>query len=64
MFGLDRAIVLLQAYVVSGVPCINLEVTLAGDPIRFMRSLEMFGYYRDTPVSQNYPPFPKVSQTR
>jgi Zn-dependent M28 family amino/carboxypeptidase len=27
-----------------------------GDPIRFMVSLEMLGYYRDTPGSQQYPP--------
>jgi Zn-dependent M28 family amino/carboxypeptidase len=27
-----------------------------GDPIRFMLSLEMLGYYRDTPGSQSYPP--------
>jgi Zn-dependent M28 family amino/carboxypeptidase len=27
-----------------------------GDPIRFMLSLEMLGYYRDTPGSQRYPP--------
>ena len=29
---------------------------LRGDPIRFMLSLEMLGYYRDAPGSQRYPP--------
>lgn len=27
-----------------------------GDPVRFMLSLEMLGYYRDDPGSQRYPP--------
>ena len=29
---------------------------LRGDPIQFMLSLEMLGYYRDAPGSQRYPP--------